>query len=508
MIRGSDLRAVGRNPALLFGTLGLVVIALMAAFGGQLAPHDPNAERWILFRAAEGPDRYAFPPTAPDDRFWLGTDGLGRDLLSRFLAGAQLTFAVVGLALAARMAIGVTIGAVAGYARGPLGFGARQLTLAIGSVPQLLVVIVLVLLLRDLGVPGFAAALALVGWGEIAGFTADRVRALRGALHVEAAIAGGAPPVRVARDHILQLLAPSLLGLAALEAGAVMLLLAELGVIGLFVAGATFYIDEDTRLPILPLRDRAPEWGQMLAGLRAYGNEQRYIVLIPAVVVAAAVFVFNLLAEGLRAASDPHSQARLSPRGLRALFRGAGIGLAAVVLVLATGALAKPTLDLESGLPIAREAARKTAPGYELVAAAIHYTAETGALAAPAKINYYFFDFTTTTLLRVGFVGGLEHQMEVRPHQSEDAIDVTRLRRLDADLSAWDEALTESQGDMGASFRRTFPNYVVRLVAWWPSDEAVPRYEVVYSSSGAVRVNCCFDIERGEVIPTPDPHDH
>jgi ABC-type dipeptide/oligopeptide/nickel transport system permease subunit len=508
MIRSSDLRAVGRNPALLLGALGLIAFAVIAAFGSQLAPHDPNAERWILFRAVEGPERYAFPPTAPDSQYWLGTDGLGRDLFSRFLAGAQLTFAVVGLALAARMALGVTIGAVAGYARGPLGFLARQLTLAIGSVPQLLVVIVLVLLLRDLGVPGFAAALALVGWGEIAGFTADRVRALRGALHVEAAVAVGVPPIRVARDHVLQILAPSLLGLAALEAGAVMLVLAELGVIGLFVAGATYYIDEDTRLPILPLRDRAPEWGQMLAGLRAYGNEQRYIVLIPAVVVAATIFVFNLLAEGLRAASDPHSQVRLSPAALRTLFRGAGLGLVGVVLVLATGALAKPTLDLESGLPIARETARKTAPGYELVAAAIHYTAETGALSAPAKINYYFFDWTTTTLLRVGFVEGLEHQMEVRPHQSEDAIDVTRLQRLDADLSAWDEALTESQHAMGESFRQSFPNYVVRLVAWWPTDEASPRYEVVYTSSGATRRNCCFEMERGAPMPTPDPHGH
>lgn len=495
-----------RNAPLVIGGTGFALLMIAALFGARIAPLDPNAEQWILFGGTDTAPTYRFPPTAPDAKHWLGTDGLGRDLLSRFLGGAQLTFAVVGLALAVRMGVGTAIGAFAGWHRGWAGTVAHRIIGAATSVPQLLVALVLVLLLREQGVVGFALALSLVGWGEVAGFTADRVRALRNAPHIEAARALGARSARIVLHHTLRLVTPSLLSLAALETGAVLLVLAELGVLGVFVAGATYYVSEETLLPILPLRDRAPEWGQMLAGLQAYGNEHRYIVLIPALVVSAAVFVFNVLGEGLRLATDPHSDVRLSPRTIGRLMRAGTLAVAAIAVVLVAEGVVRTEVDLAEAQPLAEETARRTLPGGELVAATIRFKASFAALDRPEMINFYFYDPGAAQILRVGFVEGQRTQMEIRPHHVNDDVDVLHLPPLRATLGTWELAFAESQVMMGAHFRRGFPNYVVTLVASRPTASEPARYEVLYQSGPTTRRNCCFDVLTGRIMPGTDHH--
>src|SRR5204862_7535847 len=128
--------------------------------------------------------------------------------------------------------------------------------------------------------------------------------------------------------HVFRGLAPQLFGLVSLEAGATLLLLAELGFLGVFMSGAIFLVDDQNR-PILPVRDRAPEWGQMLAGAQQYAFSNQFVAFVPGIVVAAVVFAFNLLGEGARAATDPFSSLSLSPRAVGVLGRS----LAVVALV-------------------------------------------------------------------------------------------------------------------------------------------------------------------------------
>ncbi len=311
VVRGggpTDVRRGLTNVPLVIGIAGVVCIALVALFGSQLAPSDPQTQRVILFY----PDgRFAAPPTPPDALFPLGTDPLGRDQLSRLLYGARLSLGATLLGLAGRAALGLGVGVLAGWRRGTPDRILTSVTNAVAGFPQLMLALLMVVALREHGLVGFVIALSAVGWADLAQFVRGEVVRIRASAYVEAARALGASGMGILRTHVLRSLVPQLAGLLAIEAGSVLLLLAELGFIGLFISGGAAYVD-DANQPILPIRDRAPEWGQMLAGARQDAFSHQYVALIPGLVVAGAAFAFNLLGEGLRAASDPHGARRMS----------------------------------------------------------------------------------------------------------------------------------------------------------------------------------------------------
>lgn len=194
------------------------------------------------------------------------------------------------------------------------GVGDRALvtfTNVVSGYPQLLLALLVGVALRDLGVFGFVVALGVVGWPELARFMPFEFQQIASQPQVEAARAMGASPRRLALWHIARNALPQIVGVTALETATVLLLLAELGFVGLFVAGGTGFTS-DTGAPVLPVRDRAPEWGQMLAGAQGYVTNHEWVAYVPALVVVAAFFAFNLLGEGVRAALDPHSGSVLS----------------------------------------------------------------------------------------------------------------------------------------------------------------------------------------------------
>src|SRR5207247_5600891 len=317
-----------RNPALLIGLAGVIVLGLVALFGPQLTRADPQAQRIVIFF----PDGdFAIPPVPPNPYYPLGTDPLGRDQLARLLWGARLTFTVVLLALGLRTALSLVMGIAAGWRRGAVAEGVTVMTNAVAGVPQLLLALLIAVLLRDQAILGFVIALGFVGWAEGAQFVRTEVARIRRTPYIEAATAIGGRTPHILTAHVLRGLAPQLFGLVALEAGATLLLLAELGFLGVFMSGAVIMVDNSNR-PILPVRDRAPEWGQMLAGAQSYAFSNQFLAFVPGVVVAAAVFAFNLLGEGARAATDPFSSLSLSPRAVGSLGR-------AILAVALLGAL-------------------------------------------------------------------------------------------------------------------------------------------------------------------------
>ena len=243
--------------------------------------------------------------------------------------------------------------------------------------------------LREHGLIGFVVALAAVGWADLAQFVRGEVIRIRASAYVEAARAlgvqrgRGAARARPARSRAAARRRARARGrLRAPPAG-------QLGFIGLFISGGAFYVDDSNR-PILPIRDRAPEWGQMLAGVRQYAFSQQYVAFIPGVVVVAAVFAFNLFGEGLRAASDPFGAKRLSPRALGGLARG--LGALALVGIVGYGVitLRSGEIAFTDAMRQAREAAAWLQPSARLVAGVVRFTAGAHALAKPEKINFYF----------------------------------------------------------------------------------------------------------------------
>ena len=306
------------NVALIIGLLGVAALGAIALFGPLLSAADPQAQRLVLFY----PDgTFKVPPTPPDAYYPLGTDPLGRDQLARILWGARLTFTVVLLALLLRASLALVFGVVAGWRGGTyVDVLITFVTNAVAGVPQLLLALLVAVALREYAILGFVVALGCVGWAEGAQFVRAGVMRIRRAPYVEAATALGTRTRGLITRHLLRSLAPQLFGLIALEAGATLLLLAELGFLGVFMSGAVIMVDNSNR-PILPVRDRAPEWGQMLAGAQSYAFSNQFVAFVPGVVVAGAVFAFNLLGEGARAATDPFSSLSLSPRAVGSLGR-------------------------------------------------------------------------------------------------------------------------------------------------------------------------------------------
>ncbi len=480
-MRRGDAGRLLRNLALILGLAGVIALGAVALFGPQLSAADPQAQRLVVFY----PDGTfpKVPPTPPDQYNPLGTDPLGRDQLARILWGARLTFTVVLLALLLRGLLAVCLGVLAGWRGGSADALVMLATNAIAGVPQLLLALLVAVALREYAILGFVVALGSVGWAEGAQFIRAEVMRIRRETYVEAAAALGSRTGGIITRHLLRSLAPQLFGLFALEAGATLLLLAELGFLGVFMSGSIVLVDNNNR-PILPVRDRAPEWGQMLAGATQYAFSNQFVAFVPGVVVAAAVFAFNLLGEGARAATDPFSTLSLSPRAVGSLGRAL---LATAVLggVFFGVAEARSTeLSFDDALRLAREAADRVEPGDELLAAVVRYRSDSHALAKPEKMNFYFRSRGIFEILRVGFPDADQNAMEVL-HDDQDGLKFNVLAPL-ADWSVTlDRALATGEDEGCRVFRNSSRGWLVRVVLTHQTAFPVPTYRVACSAPSA-----------------------
>ena len=479
-MRRDDAGRMLRNVALVAGLAGVATLGIVALFGPQLSAADPQAQRLVLFF----PDgTFKVPPTPPDPYYPLGTDPLGRDLLARILWGARLTFTIVLLALMLRAALAVVFGVVAGWRGGVADALVTLVTNAVAGIPQLLLALLVAVALREHAIVGFVVALGCVGWAEGAQFVRAEVMRIRRAPYVEAATALGTRTRGIITRHLLRSLAPQLFGLIALESGATLLLLAELGFLGVFMSGGLVFVDNSNR-PILPIRDRTPEWGQMLAGAQQYAFSNQFVAFVPGVVVAAAVFAFNLLGEGARAATDPFSSLSLSPRALGALGR-AILGMAVLGGVFFGVVEARSTeVSFGDALRLAREATERVEPGDELLAAVVRYRSDAHALAKPEKLNFYFRSHGIFEIVRVGFPDADQNAMEVQ-HDDEDAVNAPLLARLDDWSVTLARALATAEDEGGRAFRNSARGWLVRAVLTHQSALPVPTYRLMYSGTSA-----------------------
>lgn len=488
---------LARNPAL---SVGLVAVALLFAAGvcgTALAPHDPNAGTKLIVQDGPGGlTTFLLPPTLPDADHWLGTDGLGRDQWSRILAGAWLTLTVVLTATIVRFGIGVSLGVASGWYGGPLARALALVSSGVAAIPQLVLAIILVLTTRPFGLVGFIGSLALVGWPEIAEFLGGEARRAKAQPFMEAARAVGARERRLVRTHLLSNLGPQLLTVLAMEMGSVLLLLAELGLVGLFVSGATFLLNDFVRTG--PLTSRVPEWGQMLGGIVFYSILGQLPILLPALFIVVAATAFSVLGDGLRAASDPFSRHRVRPatfgvlaKGLTAFFCFSAVGF------LGFNVHVSP-LTMDEGRSLAAITAQATWPNSVFVAAAARYVSPTQGFDRPDRLTYYFRN-EKNEVLRISYVNADRFAVEVGPYESQDELDFRTLRPLPAGLSSYAGPASIANAADGGRLRADLGAGLVRVIVTWPSDRDAPTYTVTIGRENhlSIRVFCCFDARTG-----------
>ena len=259
----------------------VVAVLLMAALAPWIAPYAPDLT-----------DNTAFlrPPAWPEGGSWttpLGTDAIGRDMLSRLMHGARLSL-MIGIAVVAlSIAVGIVLGLIAGFARGVTEIAIMRMMDIILTLPSLLLAIVIVAILG----PGLMNAMLAVAVVVLPHY----VRITRAAVHrrrsskdyVTAARVAGAGRLRLMFIEVLPNCAAPLIVQASLGVSTAILDAAALGFLGL---GA---------------QPPAAEWGTMLADAREFVLRAWWVVTFPGLMILITVLAFNLLGDGLRDALDP-----------------------------------------------------------------------------------------------------------------------------------------------------------------------------------------------------------
>jgi dipeptide transport system permease protein len=263
--------------------IGLVVFALLvvaAIFAPLIAPHSPTE---TFANAKLAPPSWA---EGGSSEFLLGTDAIGRDMLSRLLFGARFSLFVGIVVVAVALTSGIAIGLVAGFFRGWVDIVITRLMDIILAFPSLLLALVLVAVLGP-GLTNAMIAIALVYQPHFVRLTRASVMSEKTKDYVVSARVAGAGPGRLMLKTILPNCLAPLIVQATLSFSTAILDAAALGFLGMGAQPPT------------------PEWGTMLAEAREFILRAWWVVTFPGLAILVTVLAINLVGDGLRDALDP-----------------------------------------------------------------------------------------------------------------------------------------------------------------------------------------------------------
>jgi ABC-type dipeptide/oligopeptide/nickel transport system permease subunit len=300
-LMSESMQRLFRNKAAVVGMFVIAIFASVAIFAPFIAPHDPlqfNSGKdflppaWVA-RAQNG--------KSGDPEFLLGTDTLGRDVLSRVIYGARVSMVVGLVPTAIILVVGTVVGMLAGFAGGRTDNYLMRITDVIYAFPDLLFFIIVMIALRDTPLGNAAnglfllfIALAVVNWVGVARLMRGQALSLKNKEFVEASRSIGVKDSRIMSKHILPNSLGPLIVSAAFWIPGLIITEAILGYLGLGLRPAT-----DTHQFFVT------SWGSLLLEGQTAINAQPWMLLAPAICIALIVMAFNFLGDGLRDALDP-----------------------------------------------------------------------------------------------------------------------------------------------------------------------------------------------------------
>lgn len=273
-IRNRAVRRFMKHRPAVIALCVLVLVALVAIFAPLIAPYDPIKSNFLAVRQG------------PSANYWLGTDELGRDLLSRLIYGARTSLMAGILPVSLALVISIPLGLLSGYVGGWLDAVLMRFTDALLAIPFLVLAIALTAMLG----PGIYNAMMAIGIAAIPVF----LRLARGSAlavsredYIEAARAGGNSPLRIAFKHVLPNMVPPLFVQATLTVATAIIVEASLSFLG------------------LGQRPPAPSWGSMLNEAQRFLPTMPTMALWPGLAIFAVVMSINIVGDGIRDAMDP-----------------------------------------------------------------------------------------------------------------------------------------------------------------------------------------------------------
>ncbi len=272
-------RALLRNPLAMVGLAIILLLLLVAMFAPWLAPCSP----------IQGELANRLQP--PSGTHWMGTDELGRDILSRIIFGARITLMIVLLVAIIAAPLGLLIGTVAGYFGGWVDRILMGLTDIFLSLPRLIMALAFVAALGP-GIENAVIAIAITAWPVYARIARAEVLTFRKSEFLDAVRMQGASSARIITLHVMPLCMSSTIVRVTLDMAGIILTAAGLGFLGL---GA---------------QPPLPEWGAMISRGRSFILDQWWVATMPGFAIVVVSLGFCLFGDGLRDVLDPKQRAR------------------------------------------------------------------------------------------------------------------------------------------------------------------------------------------------------
>ena len=274
MIQNLYWKRIFQSPKTKIGLIVVMIFAVAAVFAPVLAPHDP-----LLVDVT-------IKLKSPSAAYPLGTDQLGRCILSRLLWGSRYSLSYSFTVLMITVCVGVPIGLFAGYVGGKIDSVIMRIIDVFMAMP---VFIVALAIAGTMGASGahLILSLSVVSWAEYARLARALTLQEKNKNYMTALKAGGCGHARIIFRHILRNILPSVIALATMEIGSIILSIAGFSFIGLGVQAPT------------------PEWGLMLNEGRTYMAKAPWLMIAPGIAIVIVVIVFNMLGDSIRDILDP-----------------------------------------------------------------------------------------------------------------------------------------------------------------------------------------------------------
>lgn len=268
-------RRLLRRPTAIFSAIYIGILMIVSIFAEQIAPYAYDFQNY---------DKVRVSPLTPG--YLLGTDQLGRDILSRMIYGTRVSMSVAFVVLLIGLTVGLTLGCLAGYYGGITDMVIMRLTDIMFAFPDLLLAI-LIMGIRGPGITNLYIALGVVAWPGLARLVRGQIYALRESEYVLAARAVGNLDHRIIIKHLIPNLMSTVLVSATLSLAGVILSEAVLSFLG------------------IGIRPPYPSWGSMLNEMVTLIYSHPTHLIGPSLILALTILSFNFLGDGLRDALDP-----------------------------------------------------------------------------------------------------------------------------------------------------------------------------------------------------------
>ena len=283
-VRAGVLKRLLKRPLAVSGLVIIAIVVVGAILAPWLTGYDPN-EQFFDGLTLEG------APLPPNATYWLGTDLLGRDLLTRILFGARTSLIIGIVANGAALIIGTLVGVTAGYFRGWIGSALMRFTDLMMAFPALLLAICLAAVFQP-SLWIVAMVIALVNWVQTARVIYTETSSLAEREFIDAERTIGASSARILFRHILPHLLPTIIVWGTLGISTTVLLEATLSYLGIGVQPPT------------------ASWGNIIFENQTYFQAAPWLVFFPGAAILALALAFNLVGDVLRDILDPTQRGR------------------------------------------------------------------------------------------------------------------------------------------------------------------------------------------------------